>query len=185
MYHKLGTVPTVCGHVAVCVVCRLLLRVHQELQGKEDGQDGSAIWLEFESDLWTRHLPHLRKEIYGDGQFVFDPSTERYGFQEDEEEGDGSGGFWAALLQDAMDDKPDEDKPDEDKSFKIQEPIDEPTQSYVVGHTLDLNDLSDEERSNAEDEIRPDTSVQASRGGAEGGVVGGEDDECECRCTLW
>ena len=164
----------------MCVVCRLLLRVHQELQGKEDGQDGSDIWLEFESDLWTKHLPHLREEIYGDGQFVFDPSTERYGFQEDEEEGEGSGGFLAALLQDAMD-----DKPDEDKSFKIQEPMDEPTQSYEVGHTLDLNDPSDEERSDAEDEIRPNTSVQASRGGAEGGVVGGEDDECECPCTLW
>ena len=164
-----------CGHGVMCAVCRLLLRVHQELQGKEDGQDGSDIWLEFESDLWTKHLPHLREEIYGDGQFVFDPSTERYGFQEDEEEG--SGGFWAALLQDPM------DKPDEDKSFKIQEPLDEPTQSYAVGHTL--NHLSGEERSDADDEIRPDTSIQASRGGAERGVVGGEDDECECPCTLW
>ena len=118
-----------CGHGVMCVVCRLLLRVHQELQGKEDGQVGSDIWLEFESDLWTKHLPHLREEIYGDGQFVF-----------------------------AMDDKPD---------------------------ALDLNDPSDEEMSDAEDEIRPNSTVQANRGGAEGDVVCGEDDECECPCTLW
>ena len=39
-------------------------------------------WSEFIADLWTTHLPHLREETCGDGKFDFDPSTNRYGFED-------------------------------------------------------------------------------------------------------
>ena len=39
-------------------------------------------WPEFVDDLWQKRLPHLRQEVYGDGEFMFDPTTGRYGFQE-------------------------------------------------------------------------------------------------------
>ena len=39
-------------------------------------------WPEFVNDLWQERLPHLRQEVYGDGMFMFDPTTGRYGFQE-------------------------------------------------------------------------------------------------------
>ena len=157
-----------------CLVSRLSLRVQQELQGKEDGEDANGVWLEFESELWTTHLPHLREEIHGDGMFVFDPRSQRYGFQEDEEEGEDSGGFTAALLQEAME--------DQEGSFKIQEPADEEqTENQVIGHTLDLNEPSDDEKSDRDDEVRPDESVRDSRGGgATGEADQSADDDCKC-----
>ena len=43
-------------------------------------------WKEFVEDLWTEHLPHFRANIYmGEGDFIFDPTTGHYGFQEGSE----------------------------------------------------------------------------------------------------
>ena len=40
-------------------------------------------WKEFVEDLWTEHLPHFRANIYmGEGDFIFDPKTGCYGFEE-------------------------------------------------------------------------------------------------------
>lgn len=105
---------------------------------------------------------------------MFDPSTERYGFQEDDDE-EGSGGFVAALLQEAM-----TDTDREETSFKISEPIEvEKAEDHTIGHTFDLNDPSDNERSDGEDEVRPD-SVQTSRKRVAGTEEAGTTDE-DCK----
>lgn len=73
-------------YVIVCFFFffRLRLRIQLELEGQDVG-DEHAIrgrWPEFVNDLWQERLPHLRQEVYGDGMFMFDPTTGRYGFQE-------------------------------------------------------------------------------------------------------
>ena len=63
---------------------RLRLRIQLELEGQDAGAEHAfhGRWPEFVSDLWQERLPHLRQEVYGDGMFMFDPTTGRYGFQE-------------------------------------------------------------------------------------------------------
>lgn len=63
---------------------RLRLRIQLELEGQDVGGEHPfhRRWSEFVSDLWQERLPHLRQEVYGDGMFMFDPTTGRYGFQE-------------------------------------------------------------------------------------------------------
>ena len=51
----------------------------------EGGDTQRDQWREFVGDLWDNRLPHLRSEVYGDGAFMFDPHTGRYGFQEGSE----------------------------------------------------------------------------------------------------
>ncbi len=124
-------IDTVCDLDCCCCVIiynklvalyRLLLQVHLELEVEMGGQSGGDIWYEFVSDLWEKYLPHLREELFGEGLFVFDPSTECYGFQENEEdEEEGSGGFMAALMRDAMEEG---GEVGEEGSFKIQDPLD-------------------------------------------------------------
>ena len=63
---------------------RLVLRVQQQVEA-EEGDTQRDQWREFVGDLWDNRLPHLRSEVYGDGAFVFDPHTGRYGFQEGSE----------------------------------------------------------------------------------------------------
>ena len=127
----------------MCSLRRLLMRVHQELDGEEKGEPDSAdIWFEFVSNLWDTYLPHLREEFYGDGLFVFDPNTQCYGFQEEEEGDEGSDdGFMDALLK-------------EEGSFKIEDSMNsspEETESHVIGHTYDLSLVSSDE--GEEDEL--------------------------------
>ena len=60
------------------------LRIQLELEGQDAGAEHAfhGRWPEFVSDLWQERLPHLRQEVYGDGMFMFDLTTGRYGFQE-------------------------------------------------------------------------------------------------------
>lgn len=68
-------------------IIRLLLKVQQEVATEESNQNQSVpVWSEFVYDLWNNHLPHLREELYGDGQLAFNPSTGYYGFQEENED---------------------------------------------------------------------------------------------------
>ena len=132
---------------------RLLLKLHQELQGKEGGLEARDIWLEFDSDLWEKHLPHLRKGIYGKGRTVFDPSTKHYGFQEDIEEGEVSeNALEAALLQDAK-----ENEKDMCKSLHIPEPL-ESASGAAMGNILEGSSSGDEEKTEEEDGVREDIS---------------------------
>lgn len=66
------------------IIFRLRLRLQLELEGQGTGADLAACgrWSEFVDDLWQVRLPHLHQEAYGDGMFMFDPTTGRYGFQE-------------------------------------------------------------------------------------------------------
>ena len=60
------------------------LKIQLELEGQDAGAEHAfhGRWPEFVNDLWQERLPHLRQEVYGDGMFMFDPTTGRYGFQE-------------------------------------------------------------------------------------------------------
>ncbi len=73
-----------------CVFCfthaenllhRLLINLQTELATGADAQAQGNQWSEFVADLWNAYLPHLREETRGEGEFVFDPSTNRYGFE--------------------------------------------------------------------------------------------------------
>ena len=66
------------------ILFRLRLRIQLELEGQDMGAEHGVHgrWPEFVNDLWQERLPHLRQEVYGDGMFMFDPTTGRYGFQE-------------------------------------------------------------------------------------------------------
>ena len=67
------------------VIYRLRLQLQREVEGTETEHALRGRWPEVVDDLWQKRLPHLRQEDYGDGTFLFDPTTGRYGFQ------DGSG----------------------------------------------------------------------------------------------
>lgn len=71
-------------HVKFSFLRRLRLRIQLELEGQDAGAEHAfhGRWPEFVNDLWQERLPHLRQEVYGDGMFMFDPTTGRYGFQE-------------------------------------------------------------------------------------------------------
>ena len=136
------------------MVYRLFLKICQELQGKKDGQGARDIWLEFDSELWGKHLPHLRKGIYGKGRIVFDPKTKHYGFQEDSEEGDVSeNALEVALLQDAQENEKDVCKP-----LQIPEPLESTSGSAITASTPKFSSSSDEEKAEEIDGERQDTS---------------------------
>lgn len=59
------------------------MTVQQELNKDARGENP---WSEFVCDLWKKYLPHLREELYGDGMFLYDANTGRYGFQGKEQE---------------------------------------------------------------------------------------------------
>ena len=132
--------------------CRLCLRVQQELKGSNKSDGSLNIWSEFVSDLWEKHLPHLRwpGEHHGESN----PNTGCYGFQEEEEE-EGEENEDCVLTSSLLGDSADEDggyerggmesgsngirdTPMEEESFTIL--------SEVDGHTLDLNKNSSEEK---------------------------------------
>ena len=132
-----------------------MLKVQQELEDAADGQRDVDIWSEFISNLWEKHLPHLREVLYGEGLFVFDPKTGYYGFQQedDNEEEDRSSGdeLVAALLRDAT-----SEEEEESGSFKMQDHSTEESFAVisedVIGHTYDLNQHSSEEEEESDGE---------------------------------
>lgn len=134
------------------VACRLLLKVQHELDEGFQGQGPVNIWSEFIADLWKKHLPHLREEIYGEGLFVYNPNTGRYGFQEEEEEEEDSAGeLMAVLLREAAEE-------DEEEGKRVLGSGLQPESSFAmvseskVGHTYDLNQHSSEEEEEEEEE---------------------------------
>ncbi len=56
-------------------MCRLLLKVKQEMEENIENQECDDIWSDFVSDLWKRHLPHLWEE-----ELLFDIDSSHYGF---------------------------------------------------------------------------------------------------------
>lgn len=49
-------------------------------------EDAIGKWQELQTDLWSKHLPHLREELPGEGIYVFiDNFHNDYGFPEEEE----------------------------------------------------------------------------------------------------
>lgn len=76
----------------VIIVHKTLSRAQQGvrkiLDQGEQGQKPVMMWSDYVSDLWEKHLPHLRETIVGGGAFVYDPATGRYGFQEGDYEDD-------------------------------------------------------------------------------------------------
>ena len=129
---------------------RLHLRVQQELEGSNEGEGGLNIWSEFISDLWEKHLPHLREELYGEGLFVFNPDTGRYGFQEEkEEEGeeDEDCVLTSSLLGDSAND-------DGRRGIKQDSPMEEDilSEEMVDGHTLESCSSDEEEGRGGEPE---------------------------------
>ena len=146
--------------------------MHQELESAS--KEGTVdIWLEFISDLWQKHLPHLREELFGEGLFVYNPNTGCYGFQEEEEEeGEemSSNALMAALLKEAAEEDWEEGGRQADDSFKLQPPSMEEESSYAVisgvpGHTYDLNQPSSDE----EEETGPPDIVVEGAGPEDGG----------------
>ena len=134
---------------------RLQLKVEQELEEGTEGQRSVDLWLEFVGDLWEKHLPHLREELYGvGGIFVYNANTGCYGFQEEEEEEEGgSGDLMAALLREAGLDE--EGGVMHSGSFHLQ-PSSMEEESFAVipevaiGHTYDLDQESSEEEKEEE-----------------------------------
>ena len=72
-----------CSH-DVLSFFRLRLRIQLELEGQDLGAEHTPHqrWPESIDDLWQERLPHIRKEVYGDGMFMFDLTNRRYRFQE-------------------------------------------------------------------------------------------------------
>ena len=143
--------------------------MHQELEAEDKGQGGAGIWLEFVSDLWDQHLPHLREELYGEGLFVYNPNTGCYGFQEEEEEEDVSSGdeLMTALLREAVEDEEGRGG-GRDDSFRIQPSSMEDSFAVIsedtTGHSFDLNQPSSDEEGEEEEEksalgINPESSA--------------------------
>lgn len=141
---------------------RLQLKVHHELEEGSQGQRTVDIWLEFVSDLWEKHLPHLREELYGEGLFVYNPNTGCYGFQEEEEEDEASyEEVMAALLREAAEEGEEGERVKgitDSGSFKIQPASMEDSFAVITedvpGHTYDLNQPSSEEEEEKEEEMR-------------------------------
>lgn len=119
-------------------------------------------WPEFVDDLWQRHLPHLRQEAYGDGEFMFDPTTGRYGFQEgsdygtedefmtdlmNEPEYQGEGERGRDTEEGAMTtggEGGDESRHDADDSFEELNVSDSEFKP-VISHSIDLDQMSGDE----------------------------------------
>ena len=66
--------------------CRLVSQVQHQLVQEgavEDLASPNLLWKELVADLWDKRLPNLREaNLYGNGAFVFDPYTGRYGFDD-------------------------------------------------------------------------------------------------------
>jgi len=109
--------------------------VRAELASNESGEGNH--WAEFVSDLWTTRLPHLREETFGDGGFIYDPATGRYGFEDESEYGSDD---W---LTDS------ESEGDDDGGFTV-DLNDELFDEGQVTHSYDLTQYTDDEGSEPE-----------------------------------
>ena len=127
--------------------------MQQELEGSSEGEGDLNIWSEFISDLWEKHLPHLREELYGEGLFVFNPNTGCYGFQEEEEE-EGEEFEDCVLTSSLLGDDADKDgryerEGMESVSYRIRDSPGMEEGSFTIlseeTHTLDLNRSSSDE----------------------------------------
>ena len=59
-------------------------KMDQEAVEQEAAEKESQQWKEVVEDIWREHLPHFRADFYnGDRVFMFDATTEQYGFQYD------------------------------------------------------------------------------------------------------
>jgi len=127
---------------------RLVLRVQQQVEA-EEGDTQRNQWREFVGDLWDNRLPHLRSEVYGDGAFVFDPHTGRYGFQEGSEfDSEGE------LMDDLM------NEPEEDYTQRTED-----EESFLL--------LSEEQQPSLESSREEETKREEHPGEQQ------EEDECE------
>ena len=61
----------------------MLITIREEIaeQSLKSTDSHDVQWPEFVSDLWTTRLSHFREETYGGSDFIYDPTTGRYGFQ--------------------------------------------------------------------------------------------------------
>ena len=119
-----------------------------------DGEGRANQWSEFVADLWSVRLSHLREETFGDGEFIFDPTTGRYGF-EDESDYGSEDGFMLDLENDDSERDAVEsgdfmiNLADEDSFIEV---VESGLLSHAqVTHSYDLSQYSDEEVSGDEE----------------------------------
>ncbi len=133
---------------------RLLIKLRAELATGADAQAQGNHWSEFVADLWNAHLPHLREETFGDEEFVFDPFTNRYGFEDQSYYSSDDELFMHDLENDGYDEVVMEgfgiDLAERDSFVEMDESISQPQ----VTHSYDLAQSTDEEEeSDVEDVI--------------------------------
>ncbi len=69
----------------ICIsLHRLLIKLRAELATGADAQGQGIHWSEFVADLWNARLPHLKQETHTErgGEVICNPSTNRYGFED-------------------------------------------------------------------------------------------------------
>ena len=101
---------------------RLQLTVQQELNEPSIRSKANVIWQEFVGDLWQRHLPHLREEMW-----VYNFIGQR-GFQEEKDIEVSSSEAMASLLQKAADEDFEENS---EASSSVKASLSEMDQSFV------------------------------------------------------
>ena len=100
-------------------------KMDQEVVEQEAAEKEPQQWKEVVVDIWRKHLPHFRGDVYvGDGDYMFDAATGEYGFQHDS----GSEGE-----DDLMGEDKDEEK-ESDGEFSVV-PGDEQPASAMPSHT--------------------------------------------------
>ncbi len=133
-----------------------MIKLRAEVARGTDYQTEGNHWSEFVADLWNDRLPHLREETYGEGEFIFDPSTGRYGFEDQSEYGSEDDLFMADL---ESEDRPEEVIDDafgidlaavEEDSFAVV--VESVGQSQVT-HSYDLAQSTDEEEDSDLEEV--------------------------------
>ncbi len=124
---------------------RLLIELQAELQTGADAQAQGNHWSEFVADLWNAHLPHLREETYGEGDFVFNPST-HYGFEyQSDDSSDENDGYDEVVMKGFGIDLA-------EGEFFVE--VDDSVNQSQVTHSYDLAQSTDkEEESDVEDVI--------------------------------
>ena len=127
-----------------------------------DGEGRANQWSEFVADLWSVRLSHLREETFGDGEFVFDPTTGRYGFEDESDHGS-EDGFMLDLENDNSEGEEVEsggfmiDLADEDSFAEV---VESGLLSHAqVTHTYDFSQYSEEEASDDE-EVQEEKPVE-------------------------
>ena len=134
----------------------MLIKLRAELrEAYGDGEGRANQWSEFVADLWSAQLSHLREETFGEGEFVFDPTTGRYGFEDESDRGSEEG-FILDLENDLYEGEEVEggdflvNLADEDSFAEV---IESGLLSQAqVTHSYDLSKYSDEELSEEEEE---------------------------------